>query len=143
MATHSRILAWRIPWTEEPGALQSMELQSRTRLSHFTSLHFSIVQLPMLACGWREAMLMAPPPMHDSTVLLCFHGCPAFLHRHFPPQSPSSHPLNHLSAVNSSPRPGFAPQFLNSFPATTPSPDQHCSLAYVWLRQGLSDSHDI
>ena len=25
MATHSRILAWRIPWTEEPGGLQSME----------------------------------------------------------------------------------------------------------------------
>ena len=24
MATHSSILAWRIPWTEEPGALQSM-----------------------------------------------------------------------------------------------------------------------
>ena len=24
MATHSRILAWRIPWTEEPGGLQSM-----------------------------------------------------------------------------------------------------------------------
>ena len=25
MATHSSILAWRIPWTEEPGRLQSME----------------------------------------------------------------------------------------------------------------------
>ena len=25
MATHSNILAWRIPWTEEPGGLQSME----------------------------------------------------------------------------------------------------------------------
>ena len=24
MATHSSILAWRIPWTEEPGGLQSM-----------------------------------------------------------------------------------------------------------------------
>ena len=24
MATHSRILAWRIPWTEEPGGLQSL-----------------------------------------------------------------------------------------------------------------------
>jgi len=29
MATHSSILAWRIPWTEEPGGLQSM-----TRLSN-------------------------------------------------------------------------------------------------------------
>ena len=27
MATHSRILAWRTPWTEEPGKLQSMGLQ--------------------------------------------------------------------------------------------------------------------
>ena len=27
MATHFSILAWRIPWTEEPGWLQSMELQ--------------------------------------------------------------------------------------------------------------------
>ena len=27
MATHSSILAWRIPWTEEPGRLQSIGLQ--------------------------------------------------------------------------------------------------------------------
>ena len=27
MATHSNILAWKIPWTEEPGTLQSIELQ--------------------------------------------------------------------------------------------------------------------
>ena len=34
MATHSIILAWKIPWTEEPGQLQSMGSQkSRTRLS--------------------------------------------------------------------------------------------------------------
>ena len=36
MATHSSILAWRIPWTEEPGRLQSTGSQSRTRLSDFT-----------------------------------------------------------------------------------------------------------
>ena len=33
MATHSSILAWRIPWTEEPGGLQSTGLQSQTQLS--------------------------------------------------------------------------------------------------------------
>ena len=33
LATHFSILAWRIPWTEEPGRLQLMGLQSRTRLS--------------------------------------------------------------------------------------------------------------
>ena len=30
MATHSSLLAWRIPWTEEPGGLESMGLQSQT-----------------------------------------------------------------------------------------------------------------
>ena len=38
MATHSSILAWKIPWTEAPGRLQSMGLECRTRLSDFTSL---------------------------------------------------------------------------------------------------------
>ena len=32
MATHSSILAWRIPWTEEPGGQWSVGLQSRTQL---------------------------------------------------------------------------------------------------------------
>ena len=34
MAIHSSILAWRIPWTEEPGGLQTMGLQSHTRLNN-------------------------------------------------------------------------------------------------------------
>ena len=38
MATHSSILAWEMPWTEEPGRLQSMGLQSQTQLSDFHSL---------------------------------------------------------------------------------------------------------
>ena len=37
MATHSSILAWRIPWTEEPGGLQSTGSQGVTSL-HFTFL---------------------------------------------------------------------------------------------------------
>ena len=42
MATHSSILAWRIPWTEEPGGLQSMrQKKSQTQLS--TQAHFSDV----------------------------------------------------------------------------------------------------
>ena len=37
-ATHSSILAWRIPWAEEPGRPQSVELQkSQTRLSDLTT----------------------------------------------------------------------------------------------------------
>ena len=35
IVTHSSILAWRIPWTEEPGEIQSMESnKSQTRLSN-------------------------------------------------------------------------------------------------------------
>ena len=37
MATHSSILAWRTPWTEEPGGLQSIELQSQTRLKRLST----------------------------------------------------------------------------------------------------------
>ena len=37
MAIHSSTIAWKIPWTEEPGRLQSMgAAKSRTRLSDFT-----------------------------------------------------------------------------------------------------------
>ena len=36
MASHSSTLAWKIPWAEEPGKLQSMGLRSQTRLNDFT-----------------------------------------------------------------------------------------------------------
>ena len=42
MATHSSILAWRIPWMEEPGGLQVHGVaKNRIRLSDFTSLETS------------------------------------------------------------------------------------------------------
>ena len=52
MATHSSFLAWEIPWTEEPGLLQSMGLQSQTeRLS--TNTH-------------TDKMLTSPHDWEDS-----------------------------------------------------------------------------
>ena len=48
----------------------------------------------MLACGEREAMVLAAFLMRDSAVSPYFHGCLAFLHWHFPPLSPPLHPLN-------------------------------------------------
>ena len=42
MATHSTVLAWRIPWTEEPGGLQSMGLQ-RVRQDWVTNTFVSTV----------------------------------------------------------------------------------------------------
>ena len=38
-ATYSSILAWEIPWTEDPGATDHGVAKSQTRLSNFTSLH--------------------------------------------------------------------------------------------------------
>ena len=41
MAPHSSTLAWKIPWTEEPGGLQSMGSLSRAQLRDFTfTFHF-------------------------------------------------------------------------------------------------------
>ena len=45
MATHSRTFAGKIPWTEEPGRLQSMGSQSRTRLSDFTFTYIASFSL--------------------------------------------------------------------------------------------------
>ena len=44
MATHSSTLAWKIPWTQEPGGLQSMG----SRLSNFTfTFHFHALEKEM------------------------------------------------------------------------------------------------
>ena len=44
-ATHSSILAWRIPWTEEPGGLWFIESQSGTRLKRLTT-HAQTIEMP-------------------------------------------------------------------------------------------------
>ena len=45
MATHSRILAWKIQWIEEPGGLQFMGSQSQTQLSNFTFFLYQYIKL--------------------------------------------------------------------------------------------------
>ena len=48
MATHSSTLAWKIPWMEKPGRLQSMGSQSWTQLSDFTfTFHFHALEKEM------------------------------------------------------------------------------------------------
>ena len=48
MAPDSSTLAWKTPWTEEPGRLQSMGLLSQTRLSNFTfTFHFHALEKEM------------------------------------------------------------------------------------------------
>ena len=73
-------------------------------------------------CWGTEAMVMAPHPMCDSAVSPCFHGCQAFLHRHFPPQSPPSHPLSPVLFSHQQPSPqdySTIPKLL--LPAAAPS----------------------
>ena len=59
MAPHSSTLAWKIPWMEEPGRLQSMGVaKSRTRLSYFTfTVHFHTLEKEMATdssvLAWR------------------------------------------------------------------------------------------
>ena len=60
MAPHSSTLAWKIPWMEEPGRLQSMgATKSRTRLSDFTfTFHFHALEKEMAThssvLAWRS-----------------------------------------------------------------------------------------
>ena len=66
MATHSSTLAWRIPWMEEPGRLQSMGLQ-RVEHDWATSLHIHISP-----SSWTS--LPSPPshPSRSSQSSLCY-----------------------------------------------------------------------
>ena len=113
-------------------------------------------------CGEREAMVMAPPPVSDSAVPPYFHGCLTFLHRHFPPQSPPSHPLDPSLCSQQQPLPWDCStipklQLPAAVPSRRPAPqslnsscqlpcllgDLHRCLGYVWLWKRLSDSHSI
>ena len=59
MTPHSSTLAWKIPWTEEPGGLQSMGVaKSQTRLRDFTfTFHFHALEKEMAThssvLAWR------------------------------------------------------------------------------------------
>ena len=74
MATHSSTLAWKIPWTEEPGRLQSMgSLRVRhdwvTSLSFFISMHWRR--------KWQPTPVFLPgePQGRRSLVGCCLWGC--------------------------------------------------------------------
>ena len=55
MATHSRTLVWNIPWTEEPGRLQSMGVTKNwTQLSEFTSSSKFLLTIPCFSADKHE-----------------------------------------------------------------------------------------
>ena len=63
MAPHFSTLAWKIPWMEEPGRLQSVESLSRTQLSDFT-FHFHALEKEMAThssvLAWRIPGMVEP-----------------------------------------------------------------------------------
>ena len=61
MVTLSSILAQKIPWTEEPGGLQSMELELQKSQTRFgedngTPLQYSCLEDPMDGGAWKAAV---------------------------------------------------------------------------------------
>ena len=64
MATHSSILVWEIPWTGEPGQLQSMGLQSRTQLM-WLSMHAQLIYNVLLTSTGQQS---------DSVIHMCVHA---------------------------------------------------------------------
>ena len=85
MATHSNILAWRIPWTEGPGGLQLIESRSCTRLK----------QLIMHATPERLQCLLSLPsgPFHLLVGLSGTGECPRAipLLNSYPTSNPYTH----------------------------------------------------
>ena len=85
MATHSSVFAWRIPWTEEPGGLQSQG--SQRRHDGYTTrsvLYWGTRGLPVILCvgqalapvpGTQKAMLevIRPTFLLKHPVILAFH----------------------------------------------------------------------
>ena len=67
MATHSSILAWEIPWTEEPGGLQSMgsqrvrhdlvTKQQQSRVESMNPLHPLINPFTLIYCWLKETSI--------------------------------------------------------------------------------------
>jgi len=67
MAIHSIILAWRIPWTEKPGGLQSLGLQRvghdlSDLAQHSTAQHMRVTRLEWQRPTWSLPSQLDPPP---------------------------------------------------------------------------------
>ena len=121
MATHSSVLAWRIPGTGEPGGLLSMGSQSRTRLKRLSSSssRISSVQFSSVA----QSCPTLCDPMNCSTPgLPVHHQLPEFTQTHVHRVSDAIQPSH--------------PLWSPSPPALNPS--QHQSLF-----QRVNSSHEV
>ena len=134
MAIHSRILALRIPWTEEPGGLQSM---GSRRVGH----------------DWATNTFTSPPPQHLYCLLFLFYFLP-LLTSSFPPLSLL---LSHLGLLLSRPAcqpslffhlyfsfglisvlPGESLQFSRAAPQNLPKAHRcNKTCLFIWWHSGL------
>ena len=86
MAPHSSILAWRIPWTEEPGGLQGRVAQSWTRPKQFSTYACIYVYMHMyVLCVCVYTYIHMYIRFHIYTficiyVYLCWHECTGVLY---------------------------------------------------------------
>ena len=64
MATHSSILAWRIPWMEDPGGLQSTGSQESgtTELLHFSFIFKLLFVIYLFGCTGLKCSMWDPIP---------------------------------------------------------------------------------
>ena len=88
-------------------------------------------------CVWGGGM--TPPPTHDSALSHRFHGCPAFLRRHFPPQSRPSPPLHRSLCSQQQPLAwncSTIPKL--QFPASAPS-----RKPAIWSRVGMAVARTV
>ena len=75
MATHSSILAWRIPWREEPGGLQSTGLQRirhdwSTRRTHTCARHTTHIFVSVLLTIWEVCLTIRGPQMKRTMLII-------------------------------------------------------------------------
>ena len=87
MATHSSILVWRTPWTEEPGGLQFMELRTvghnwaANAFTFFFSIYYVSCLVPSFLV-WIETPLACPASYHSQ---ICPCRCTQSSHLHYFP----------------------------------------------------------
>ena len=79
MATHSSVLAWRIPGAGEPGGLRSMGSHSRTRLKRLGSSSRSICRKPKCLPSENSNRLYNKVPIYDTVMnkLITWLTCPS------------------------------------------------------------------
>ena len=86
MATHSSILAWKIPWTEDPGGLQSMGLQRD--MTEWLTHYINLSKLNMWPCRCQRLFFLWGPTVRTvaHSPYFCHYGvcgeAMCFLHQY-------------------------------------------------------------